>query len=81
MRALQEGTLEKVVASMVPAFPRGKISHVSTFMAIHPAFSRAQQILDQLFTGELPPPSGDSAHCQPGVLKMSLHLSEPRLLL
>nr|KAF6430178.1 hypothetical protein HJG59_015532 [Molossus molossus] len=50
MRALQEGTLEKMVVSMVPAFPRGKIPHISTFMSIHPAFSRAQLFLDQLFT-------------------------------
>lgn len=50
MRALQEGTVEKVVESMVPAFLHGKIPHISTFMSIHPAFSRAQQFLDQLFT-------------------------------
>nr|KAF6429743.1 hypothetical protein HJG59_009061 [Molossus molossus] len=50
MRALQEGTLEKMVVSMVPAFPSGKIPHISTFTFIHPAFSRAQLFLDQLFT-------------------------------
>ncbi|XP_036118336.1 ral guanine nucleotide dissociation stimulator-like [Molossus molossus] len=50
MRALQEGTLEKMVVSMVPAFPSGKIPHISTFMSIHPAFSRAQLFLDQLLT-------------------------------
>nr|KAF6429745.1 hypothetical protein HJG59_009063 [Molossus molossus] len=55
MRALQEGTLEKMVVSMVPAFPRGKIPHISTFMSIHPAFSRAQLFLDQLFTRCCPP--------------------------
>nr|KAF6429769.1 hypothetical protein HJG59_009073 [Molossus molossus] len=55
MRALQEGTLEKMVASMVPAFPRGKIPHISTFMSIHPAFSRAQLFLDQLLTRCCPP--------------------------
>ncbi|XP_036080011.1 ral guanine nucleotide dissociation stimulator-like [Rousettus aegyptiacus] len=50
MRALQEGTLKKVVESMVPAVLGENISHISTFMFIHPAFSIAQQILDQLFT-------------------------------
>nr|KAF6429758.1 hypothetical protein HJG59_009070 [Molossus molossus] len=55
MRALQEGTLEKMVVSMVPAFPSGKIPHISTFMSIHPAFSRAQLFLDQLLTRCCPP--------------------------
>nr|KAF6430157.1 hypothetical protein HJG59_015273 [Molossus molossus] len=55
IRALQEGTLEKKVVSMVPAFPSGKISHITTFMSIHPAFSRTQQILDQLFARCCPP--------------------------
>ncbi|XP_024906637.1 ral guanine nucleotide dissociation stimulator-like isoform X2 [Pteropus alecto] len=50
MRALQEGTLKKVVESVVPAVLGGNISHISTFMFIHPAFSIAQQVLDQLFT-------------------------------
>ncbi|XP_023382822.1 ral guanine nucleotide dissociation stimulator-like isoform X1 [Pteropus vampyrus] len=50
MRALQEGTLKKVVDSMVPAVLGGNISHISTFMFIHPAFSIAQQVLDLLFT-------------------------------
>ncbi|XP_036118349.1 ral guanine nucleotide dissociation stimulator-like [Molossus molossus] len=55
MRALQEGTREKMVVSMVPAFPSGKIPHIPTFMSIHPAFSRAQQFLDQLLTRCCPP--------------------------
>ncbi|XP_036204102.1 uncharacterized protein LOC118675430 [Myotis myotis] len=50
MRALQGGTLRKVAASMVPAFLGGNISHITTLMSIHPAFSRAQQFLYQLFT-------------------------------
>ncbi|KAK1339668.1 LOW QUALITY PROTEIN: hypothetical protein QTO34_018222 [Cnephaeus nilssonii] len=55
MRALQGGTLGRVAASMVPAFPGGNISHITTFMPSHPAFSRAQQFLDQLFTRSCPP--------------------------
>nr|KAF6429781.1 hypothetical protein HJG59_009078 [Molossus molossus] len=55
MCALQEGTLEKMVVSMVPAFPRGKIPHIPTFMSIHPAFCRAQLFLDQLLTRCCPP--------------------------
>ncbi|XP_066122616.1 uncharacterized protein [Saccopteryx bilineata] len=51
MRALQGGTLEKVGASMLPAFPAGNIPCISTFLSIHPAFSGAQQFLDQLFVG------------------------------
>nr|XP_036304598.1 uncharacterized protein LOC118724936 [Pipistrellus kuhlii] len=50
MRALQEGTLGRVAALMVPAFLAGNISHITTFMPSHPAFCRAQQFLDQLFT-------------------------------
>ncbi|XP_036137277.1 ral guanine nucleotide dissociation stimulator-like [Molossus molossus] len=55
MRALQEGTLEKMVVSMVPAFPSGKIPHIPTFMSTHQAFSRAQLFLDQLLTRCCPP--------------------------
>nr|KAF6429771.1 hypothetical protein HJG59_009075 [Molossus molossus] len=55
MRALQEGTLEKMVVSMVPAFPHGKIPHISTFMSTHQAFSRAQLFLDPLLTRCCPP--------------------------
>ncbi|KAK1339713.1 hypothetical protein QTO34_018268 [Cnephaeus nilssonii] len=50
MRALQEGTLRKVAASMVPALPGGNISRTATFISIHPALSRAQEFLDLLFT-------------------------------
>ncbi|XP_036301027.1 ral guanine nucleotide dissociation stimulator-like [Pipistrellus kuhlii] len=54
MRALQAGTLWRVAASLVPAFLAGNISHITTFMPSHPAFSRAQQFLDQLFTRSCP---------------------------
>lgn len=47
-RALQEGTLEEGVESMVQALLGGNISYISTFMFIHPAFSRAQEAMDQL---------------------------------
>ncbi|XP_023620189.1 ral guanine nucleotide dissociation stimulator-like [Myotis lucifugus] len=50
MRALQEGTSEKVAMAMVPAFPGGIIPHVSTL-----ALSRAQRFLDELFTRSCPP--------------------------
>uniref|UniRef100_G1NZD6 Ras-GEF domain-containing protein n=1 Tax=Myotis lucifugus TaxID=59463 RepID=G1NZD6_MYOLU len=50
LRALQKGTLEKVAASLVPAFPAGNIPHICTLMPIHPAFSRAQWFLDELLT-------------------------------
>nr|KAF6329006.1 hypothetical protein mPipKuh1_008324 [Pipistrellus kuhlii] len=50
MRALQKSTLEKVVGSLVPAFPAGNIPHVCTLMPIHPAFSRAQWFLEDLLT-------------------------------
>ncbi|XP_023620186.1 ral guanine nucleotide dissociation stimulator-like isoform X1 [Myotis lucifugus] len=50
MRALQEGTSEKVAMAMVPAFPGGIVPHVSTL-----ALSRAQRFLDELFTRSCPP--------------------------
>uniref|UniRef100_G1Q1Q1 Ras-GEF domain-containing protein n=1 Tax=Myotis lucifugus TaxID=59463 RepID=G1Q1Q1_MYOLU len=50
LRALQKGTLEKVAASLIPAFPAGKIPHICTLMPTHPAFSRAQWFLDELLT-------------------------------
>lgn len=50
MWALQEGTLEKVAATMAPGFPGGNIGRITTFVSIHPAFSRARLFLDQLFT-------------------------------
>ncbi|CAK6441416.1 unnamed protein product [Pipistrellus nathusii] len=49
MRALQEGTLRKVAASMVPALPGRNISRTST----HPTLSRAQEFLDLLLTGAM----------------------------
>nr|KAF6329004.1 hypothetical protein mPipKuh1_008322 [Pipistrellus kuhlii] len=50
MRVIQKGTLEKVMGSLVPAFPAGNIPHVCTLMPIHPAFSRAQWFLEELLT-------------------------------
>ncbi|KAM7098739.1 ral guanine nucleotide dissociation stimulator-like [Molossus nigricans] len=55
MRALQEGTLDKVAACMGPAFPGGNICRITTSIPIHPAFSRARQFLDRLFTRSGPP--------------------------
>nr|KAF6378865.1 hypothetical protein mMyoMyo1_009755 [Myotis myotis] len=49
MRALQEGTLRKVAASVVPALPGGNISRTTTFISIHPALSGAQEFLDLLY--------------------------------
>lgn len=49
MRALRAGALEQVAATMGPVFPGGSICRVRTFIPMHPAFSRARQLLDQLF--------------------------------
>ena len=50
MRALRVGTLDNVLASVVPAFLGGYTRHISTFMSIHLAFSSAHRFLDQLLT-------------------------------
>ncbi|XP_036291918.1 ral guanine nucleotide dissociation stimulator-like [Pipistrellus kuhlii] len=55
MRVIQKGTLEKVMGSLVPAFPAGNIPHVCTLMPIHPAFSRAQWFLEELLTRSCAP--------------------------
>lgn len=49
MRAFQENILEKVTTSMARVFPGGNIPHFCSFIPVHPAFSRAQQFLDDLF--------------------------------
>lgn len=50
MRALWVGTLDNVMAPVVPAFLGGYTRRISTFMSIHPAFSSAHRFLDQLLT-------------------------------
>lgn len=53
MRALQQGTLEDEGESTIQALLGGNISHISTFTVLHPAFSMAQQVLDQLLPRRL----------------------------
>ncbi|KAF6321277.1 hypothetical protein mRhiFer1_008414 [Rhinolophus ferrumequinum] len=53
MRALQQGTLEGLKKSTLQTLPGGNISRISTFTVLHPAFSRAQQVLDQLLPGAI----------------------------
>ncbi|XP_053780438.1 ral guanine nucleotide dissociation stimulator-like [Desmodus rotundus] len=50
MRALWVGTLDNVMAPVVPAFLGGYTRRISIFMSIHPAFSSAHRFLDQLLT-------------------------------
>lgn len=50
MRALWVGTLDNVMAPVVPAFLGRYTRRISTFMSIHPAFSSAHRFLDQLLT-------------------------------
>ena len=50
MRALQGGTLKKLVEFMTPAILGGNISHLSTFGTRHPSFSRAPTLMDDLLT-------------------------------
>ncbi|KAK1327334.1 hypothetical protein QTO34_019203 [Cnephaeus nilssonii] len=54
MQALQKGTLEKVVGSLVPAFPARNIPHICTLMPTHLALSRAQWFLEELLTRKSP---------------------------
>lgn len=51
MRALQEGTLQELAESTLQAFLGGHVSRISTSTFIHPAFSTARRVLDQLFPG------------------------------
>ena len=48
MWALQGGTLKKVVVFVAAAFLCGNISHLITFRSVHPAFTGAQMLLDDL---------------------------------
>lgn len=48
MRALQQGTLGGLKKSTLQTLPGGNIPRICTFTVLHPAFSRAQQVLDEL---------------------------------
>ncbi|XP_064139718.1 ral guanine nucleotide dissociation stimulator-like isoform X2 [Loxodonta africana] len=49
VRTIKAGTLKKLVEHLVPAFLRGDLSYIHTFLSNYRAFATTQQVLDLLF--------------------------------